>query len=156
MSIFTRLFKNPNTECPRCLGKGNVDWNDINRLNKQLKWLPGKCALCKGTGKVHQEKISKSLTENTYLTINLQESERQKIVNSDEEALQRSKIYDEYLDNLIKEIERLHFVEKKTAEEIATALFLNHTSGLIKIKLGKRELKDYVQKVIELKKTELK
>jgi len=46
----TGLFK----ECPRCLGKGNVDWDDIKRLKRESDWEPGPCAYCHGSGKVDQ------------------------------------------------------------------------------------------------------
>jgi serine/threonine protein kinase len=42
--------------CPRCLGKGVVDENDIKRLQREFQWHPGNCAYCDGVGKVTQEK----------------------------------------------------------------------------------------------------
>jgi serine/threonine protein kinase len=42
--------------CPRCLGKGFVDENDIKRLKREFEWIPGNCAYCDGVGKVTQEK----------------------------------------------------------------------------------------------------
>ena len=42
--------------CPRCLGKGFVDKNDIKRLKRENEWGQGKCAYCEGVGKVTKEK----------------------------------------------------------------------------------------------------
>ena len=38
--------------CPRCVGKGFVDENDIKRLKSFYNWYPGVCGFCKGTGYV--------------------------------------------------------------------------------------------------------
>ena len=36
-------------DCPRCLGKGHVDLQDIKRLRRELFWEPGPhCAYCDG------------------------------------------------------------------------------------------------------------
>ncbi len=45
------------TKCPRCLGNGYVDLNDIKRLKKELDWLPGQCTYCHGKGKVSYHKL---------------------------------------------------------------------------------------------------
>jgi hypothetical protein len=43
MNILKRFFgRSANLdECPRCLGKGHVDMNDIVRLGQELKWSRG-------------------------------------------------------------------------------------------------------------------
>ncbi len=38
--------------CPRCVGKGFVDENDIKRLKSGYNWTSGVCGFCKGTGYV--------------------------------------------------------------------------------------------------------
>jgi hypothetical protein len=43
-------------KCPRCLGKGEVDWEDIKRLNRLNDWDPGPCAYCDQEGKVLESK----------------------------------------------------------------------------------------------------
>jgi len=52
MSFFGKLFNKDRIQCPRCLGKGHVDWDDIKRLDKELKWIPGSCAYCNGKGTI--------------------------------------------------------------------------------------------------------
>lgn len=44
--------------CPRCLGKGNVDNTDIQRLSMEHHWMPGWCRYCDGIGSVNVNKIS--------------------------------------------------------------------------------------------------
>jgi len=43
--------------CPRCLGKGFVDLEDISRLGKANEWHQGPCSYCVGCGKVTSVQI---------------------------------------------------------------------------------------------------
>ena len=45
--------------CPRCLGKGNVDEEDIYRLEQKDFLLPGECNYCEGVGKINIKKLEK-------------------------------------------------------------------------------------------------
>jgi hypothetical protein len=40
--------------CPRCVGKGYVDDNDIKRLGRERTWQSGSCGFCRGTGYVER------------------------------------------------------------------------------------------------------
>lgn len=151
MSIFSRIFKKPDLECPRCFGKGHVDWEDIERLNKSLKWLPGKCAYCNGVGKIYKQNASKALVSTTYLTINLSTQERNRLIKQDKNALERSESFDKFLDNLIQKIENLYFVEKMSVELIYEEL-LKPTEEFEGYKIVEEELRDYIERVIALKK----
>ncbi len=42
--------------CPRCLGKGFVDLNDIKRLGMETRWEQGSCQYCGGQGNVKRGK----------------------------------------------------------------------------------------------------
>ncbi len=42
--------------CPRCLGKGFVDLNDIKRLGMEKEWEQGYCHYCSGQGDVEKGK----------------------------------------------------------------------------------------------------
>jgi len=88
MSLINRLFYKEKIECPRCLGNGDVDWDDIKRLKKELKWVPGPCAYCSGKGKVNSDLQSKIDVDTTYLTIDLSPEERKRLMTNDEEARQ--------------------------------------------------------------------
>ncbi|MDO6432662.1 hypothetical protein Q4E93_18800 [Flavitalea sp. BT771] len=86
MNFFSRLLKRSKVAspitCPRCLGKGHVDKDDIIRLKQQGKWKAGACAYCKGVGTVNKEILSKVPANASYLTTNLSEAEREAIVNN--------------------------------------------------------------------------
>ena len=67
-------------ECPRCLGKGNVDDEDILRLGKKNIWYPDKCALCKGKGKTTKENAVNVSNENIFIS-NIDEKNEKKIIS---------------------------------------------------------------------------
>lgn len=110
-------------DCPRCLGKGNVEQNDIMRLKKELIWAPGKCAYCNGIGKVPPGRIEKLGADTEYLTTDLPSWERHKLINGDSEALKRAEDFKEAVAETIKEIEHLYYIENQEPEEIAGYLF---------------------------------
>ena len=87
MSFFSRLLKKIKTPvlliCPRCLGKGHVDRDDIIRLKQVGKWGIGTCAYCNGSGNIDQDMLGKVPVDASYLTSNLSESERSAIINRD-------------------------------------------------------------------------
>jgi serine/threonine protein kinase len=73
-------------KCPRCLGKGHVDWNDIYRLNRQDYWSPGECALCENKGEIPENKIN--LIDDVNLTIdNLSKPLKEKKINNIPESI---------------------------------------------------------------------
>jgi hypothetical protein len=154
MTIFNFLFKKSSLECPRCLGKAFVDWDDIRRLNKVLKWAPGPCAYCLGSGKVDKEMLSKVPVDYTYLTIDLPESEMEKIKEGHAETLEKGRIHEFFLDNLIKYAEHHYISEKMNAESIAD-LYLRTEDETALFSLERKNLVQYIEKIIELKRAEL-
>ncbi|MFN5170627.1 MAG: hypothetical protein ACK5DD_13470 [Cyclobacteriaceae bacterium] len=117
MSFLDKIFGSEQSlqKCPRCLGKGHVDWDDIMRLDKELKWMPGSCAYCNGIGKVGSKIVEKVAVDTTYLVTNLSADEANKVRNGDPEALKRGKQYDEQIDAFIDQIS---FLVTKTDLEI--------------------------------------
>jgi DnaJ-class molecular chaperone len=77
MNFLSRLFSSESNkiECPRCLGKGHVDNNDIKRLGKELKWRPGSCAYCKGSGTVNAAMVRTVPVDLAYLVNELPQEE---------------------------------------------------------------------------------
>ncbi|OJY92203.1 MAG: hypothetical protein BGP13_08550 [Sphingobacteriales bacterium 40-81] len=71
MNFINRIFRRNLVECPRCLGKGKVDKEDIKRLKMDLFWAPGTCAYCKGIGKVPPKRTKKISADFAYLTTDL-------------------------------------------------------------------------------------
>lgn len=137
-------------DCPRCLGKGKVDLEDIRRLKKELFWGPGKCAYCNGMGKVHPGRKEKPGADLEYLTTDLSSRERHKIITGDEDALKRANEYKESIQDLIKEIEYLYYIENKEPNEIADYFFHRQRQHVYS-ESEKQEIIDYVEKVIKSK-----
>ncbi|RZJ70182.1 hypothetical protein [Flavobacterium sp.] len=150
MGFFDNFFKKPELECPRCLGKGVVDWQDIRRLDRMLKWLPGKCAYCKASGKVTKEMLAKVAVDNSYLTVDRPYFEQQKIRESDENALHRSKVYDEFLNGIISFVEKHYFSGNKNPENIAD-LYETQVPKSELFWLEREGLVEYIEKIIEHK-----
>jgi hypothetical protein len=145
------LFKKPKEQCPRCLGKGTVDWNDIERLHKKLVWLPGKCAYCNGNGKVHEETLSIVPADISYLSANLSKIERWKILSGDKNARKRVKAYEEALAKMIDKIARQYYVDGLDLETIVDI----HFASLKNDKVSPKERQDfleYTKKVVEFHK----
>lgn len=148
MNLLNRIFNTKKVDCPRCLGKGNVDWDDIKRLKKELRWRPGSCAYCNGKGKVNSNMESKVDIDNTYLTTDLDNEERKLILNNDTKALERANHLDIQIDDFIKQVEYLHFNGNMDSKKI-TEFYL-----LPKIEIGasepeKEELEDYIKRIIK-------
>src|SRR5882757_11229839 len=103
MNLLSRLFSNKSNkiQCPRCLGKGHVNSDDIKRLNKELKWRPGSCAYCNGSGKVSAKTAAKVSIDLTYLVNELPPGEKNKLINGAQDAKYRAKVYDEKADDFI-------------------------------------------------------
>ncbi|MNQ26345.1 hypothetical protein D3C85_395790 [compost metagenome] len=153
MTIFN-FFKRSTTKCPRCLGKRFVDWDDIRRLNRQLKWVPAPCAYCDATGRVPKGLLSKVAVDCMYLTIDLPESVIEKIKEGDKETIEKGKQRELFVDHLIEYAEHHYLTQNMDAESIAT-LYLNTEAEKANFSVTKEELIKYIQGVIKLKKTKL-
>lgn len=153
MSIFN-LFKRSDIECPRCLGKGFVDWEDIVRLNRQLKWVPAPCAYCDAVGKVHEEMLSKVAVDCMYLTIDLPESVIEKIKEGDQETIEKGQQRELFIDQLIQYAAH-HYLNKNMDAESIANLYLSTEEESALFSVTREELIQYIQGVIELKKSEL-
>lgn len=153
MSIFN-LFKRSDIECPRCLGKGFVDWEDIIRLNRQLKWVPAPCAYCDAAGKVHEEMLSKVAVDCMYLTIDLPESVIEKIKEGDQETIEKGQQRELFIDQLIQYAAH-HYLNKNMDAESIANLYLSTEEESALFSVTREELIQYIQGVIELKKSEL-
>ncbi|MFD1604044.1 hypothetical protein ACFSJW_08945 [Flavobacterium artemisiae] len=149
MTIFN-FFTKSNIECPRCLGKGFVDWEDIRRLNKQLRWVPAPCAYCNGEGKVNKDQLSKVAVDCVYLTIDLPESELEKIKEGDKETVEKGRQLELFVDNLIEYVEHQHLSHDRNAEDIAN-LYLSTEDEKAAFSVDKESLVLYIQKIIDFK-----
>jgi hypothetical protein len=68
--------------CPRCLGKGFVDLNDIKRLGMEKDWEQGYCQYCYGDGDVEKGKTiledPRIIKESHINLVNLMLAQRKK------------------------------------------------------------------------------
>lgn len=147
MNFIEKLFKKDLVKCPRCLGKGHVDLEDIKRLNKELKWLPGSCAYCNGKGEVKSKLLTKVPFDMTYLSIDLPKRERNRIINKDSGAFFRANMHDERVDIFIKQIEYLNSKGNLSTEKIVDFFLIGEDIS----KERKEEFLDYVSKVVAQK-----
>lgn len=154
MNFFKDLFNKSKhlIECPRCLGKGHVDQDDIKRLGQELRWTPGPCAYCSGAGKVDAEMVDKVAIDEAYLTADLSARERKLFINGNPDAIERGDIIAEQMDDFIKDVNELHFVRKLGAEQIAQLYMESAPELSVQIYAEeKAALIKYIQKVITLK-----
>ena len=150
MNFLNRIFRRNMVDCPRCLGKGEVDMNDIKRLKKELFWGPGKCAYCNGIGKVPPDRIEKLSADFEYLTTDLPSWERHKVINGDAEALRRASEFKEIVLIMVEEIEHLYYIENKEPAEIADYLFDKQGHSAYSAP-ERQELIEYIETVIKSK-----
>lgn len=150
MNLLQRLFRRNMVDCPRCLGKGQVDLADIKRLKKEIFWIPGKCAYCNGLGKVPPNRLAQVPVDMEYLTTDLSSWERNKVINGDADALKRANETTAQVLEIIKEIEHLYYIENLEFNDIADYFFKKH-GHLDYSPSEKQEMIDYVERVIKSK-----
>ena len=150
MSLISRLFNTKNVDCPRCLGKGHVDSDDIKRLNKELHWIPGPCAYCNEQGLVSASLLSKVPADFAYLTIDISAEERKRIINKDNGAVERGNYFETQTNNFISEVKYLHLSGKLNTTDILNFYLLNLPEDEKQGKY-KEELEEYINKIISYK-----
>lgn len=119
MGLWDKYFKTEHIECPRCLGKGMVDLDDIKRLNKSLYWAPGACAYCLGKGSVKPGQLFKVQVDEIYLHNRLTRAEREKFINGHPDAIENAEHYKRLSQELVDQIRYLSKRGKLSAVEIA-------------------------------------
>jgi hypothetical protein len=149
MSFFKSLFRrSEKVQCPRCLGKGSVDQSDIERMNMQLKWLPGPCAYCEGAGKVQADRIKRLPADTYYVTTGMPWIEKRRLFRGDAHALKRARLYDQNADMLISEIRQLHVEHNLQVHQIANHYFVRYPD-LYGKKDQRKEFIKYIELILE-------
>lgn len=151
MNFFKQLLQRFQTKviCPRCLGKGHVSWDDIQRFNKVLVWSPDTCAYCNGKGKVNAAMTTQIRADHSYLTTSINKEERQKFIDQDWEALERAAESQKRIHCTIENIADLHFMHGYTPEQIVNHFGRHPMNGSLKIATGISL--EFVHQVIEQK-----
>ena len=150
MSFLRNIFRSnsPKIECPRCLGKGFVNMEDIKRLKREFKWKPGSCAYCNGTGKVKSETIKKIPVDTSYLTTDQPAKEAIKLLRGDKDALERAKQFDVELDSIIAEIKNFYFKEGWDISKIAKYYFEKFPNAFAE-EYHRDEMMEYIKGVVQ-------
>ena len=136
--------------CPRCLGKGNVDMDDITRLDKELVWAPGPCAYCDGVGTINPKTEENVAVDATYLVSDISKEERKRIINGNPDAIERGILREQRLERSIEQITYLHFEGGLSATQIATFYTIG-TERSGNYETRKKELVNYVERLIQKK-----
>jgi hypothetical protein len=156
MGVFDFLFNKKDeptnlVDCPRCLGKGYVDEQDIKRLKQELRWQPGTCAYCNAKGKVDPLLPGTVPADTSYLTTDLSKDERKKIMRNDPDALKRAKAFDQQFEQFIRDIRQLFYHEHMEVSDIAERILEPYAEDLLEkrtFEKEKAELEKYIQKVL--------
>ncbi|WP_053002182.1 hypothetical protein [Kordia jejudonensis] len=125
--------KEPEIDCPRCLGKGFVNDADIKRLGRQLEWTSGLCGYCVGIGTVNAYMLKNKEVNDLYLTSDLPLVEREKYLSNDQEALDRAAIQEVNAKLMIGFIQNYYLNEKKSVDEIVEILIQDYGADANKI-----------------------
>ncbi|MCB0823220.1 MAG: hypothetical protein KDC09_11020 [Bacteroidales bacterium] len=119
-------------------------------MNKELYWLPGKCAYCNGKGKVNPGLISKVSPDSSYYTVSLSKDERRRIKQKDQFALERANNYNKQVENFIKQIEYLYFAGGLDVQQIVDFYMISQPNEDFVDDEGRKvELIDYITKVVD-------
>ncbi len=140
------IFGGNKVECPRCLGKGVVEKEDIIRLDRVLHWAPDSCAYCQGQGKVSTEMVEMVPPGLSYLSTNLPFYEREALIKGDPAAWERAE-YDELVAQLY--IDEIIFLHRHDLSNEQIVSFFQLRSSLSPQEESREELEVYVQRVIE-------
>ena len=129
-------------DCPRCLGKGYVDLNDIKRLRRELYWEPGPhCAYCDGKKIVAFDFASKINPDDWFITSDVDKLLLKRYLKREPKAIREVKKMEDFMVGLVNCIYHLYVNEDKNRSEIVDLLIKD--SGV-----PKKEAEEYVDKVI--------
>jgi hypothetical protein len=105
-------------DCPRCLGKGSVDKQDVIRLRQMFFWMPGPiCAFCNGLKKVNQSFAYRFNADDWFITTDLSIDDYQKYIDRDPALLAKNLAYEEMINSLGYFIVHYHLKEGLPQEE---------------------------------------
>lgn len=156
MTWFDKIFGDNKDDdqitCPRCLGKGFVDNGDIKRLKMELQWIPGECAYCNQSGTVNPDQANDIPVNEGYLTVDLDDQERDLLLNNDAAARERASIYKQNLKHFWKQIFSLYQDRRLNVDQITDLLLSQksrHKPGDPHFDQERADLYDYIKKVIE-------
>lgn len=157
MNFFKKLFSKPSqVQCPRCLGKGNVDMDDIRRLKRELVWDTGPCAYCLATGLVDARMPDNIPADESTLVTDLSPSDRKRLINREPAMLEWAYEFGRQRELFIEQILYLYRLTKLSTEQIADFFLIQKSddNDTPESNADREELIDYIEKVIELRGTD--
>jgi hypothetical protein len=105
-------------DCPRCLGKGHVDKQDVIRLRRIFFWVPGPhCAFCNGIKRVELSFASRFNADDWFITSDLSLEMYQKYIDKDPELLAKLEAQEHYIQNISNLIIQYHYRLKLSKED---------------------------------------
>jgi hypothetical protein len=116
----------------------------------ELRWRPDTCAYCNGTGEINMTIDKNVPVDMSYLTVDIGEDERNRIIKRDTQALARAQIFDADAERFIAQILYLYTIGKLNVDQIVEFYFVSTPKDeeSDEIKLDWRE---YIEKVIREK-----
>jgi hypothetical protein len=113
-----------------------------------LKWRPGACAYCLGKGKINPSMQSNVPVETTYLTIDMNEEERKRLLNNDSQAKLRGELIEKKAEGFIKQVAFLFNEKQMTPNEIKKFYLIAEDKISIE---DEEELLDYITRICKHK-----
>ena len=105
-------------DCPRCLGKGEVDKHDVIRLRRIFFWMPGPhCAFCNGLKRVEFSFASRFNADDWFITSDLSLEMYQKYIDKDPELLAQLEAHEHYITSISNLIIQYHYRLKLSKED---------------------------------------
>jgi hypothetical protein len=105
-------------DCPRCLGKGAVDKQDVIRLRRIFFWMPGPhCAFCNGLKRIEMSFASRFNADDWFITSDLSLEMYQKYIDKDPELLAQLEAHENYIVNISNLIIHYHYRLKLSQED---------------------------------------
>lgn len=136
-------------DCPRCLGKGHVDKQDIKRLRREFYWIEGPhCAYCDGKKYVSLDFASKVNADEWFLCSDGNKEEMQKFINGDEEVISSVRQTEKHINYVGKYLMDNYINRGINKEKIIKQLSMD-------LKFPESEIKPFIQEMIEQIKTNI-
>ena len=136
-------------DCPRCLGKGYVDKQDIKRLRREFYWIEGPhCAYCDGMKYVSFDFACKVNADEWFLCSDGNKEEMQKFINEDELIISSVRQTEQFINYVGKYLMDNYINKGINKEQIIKQLSMD-------LKFPYSEIKPFIQEMIHKIKTNI-
>jgi len=130
-------------DCPRCLGKGHVNKQDIKRLRREFFWVEGPhCAYCDGKKHVNFDFANKVNADEWFLCSDGDKEEMRKFLNGEKEIISSVRQTEKYINYVGK-----YLMDNYVSRGINKEKIIKQLS--IELKSPESEIKPFIQEMIE-------